>query len=147
MTKWLRPIASGLVAIQLVQFPRTNPPVAGELAAPAEVKAILRRACYDCHSNETTWPWYSAVAPASWVIHRDVSEGRRRMNLSSWADYAEDPGTRAQKLDEIRKAVVSGDMAPRYYLALHPRARLSESDRAALLSWVTDELHAGPVSD
>ena len=147
MTKWLLPIAAGLVAIQLVQFPRTNPPVSGELAAPAEVKAILRRACYDCHSNETTWPWYSAVAPASWVIHRDVSEGRRRMNLSSWADYAEDPGTRAQKLDEIRKAVVSGDMAPRYYLALHPRARLSESDRATLLSWVTDELHAGPVSD
>src|SRR5262249_46609992 len=105
------------------------------------------RACYDCHSNETSWPWYSAVAPASWVIHRDVSEGRRRMNLSSWADYAEDPGTLVQKLDEIRKAVVSGDMAPRYYLALHPRGRLSESDRATLLSWVTDELHAGSVSD
>ena len=61
MTKWLLPIASGLVAIQLVQFPRTNPPVAGELAAPAEVKAILRRACYDCHSNETTLPWFDRI--------------------------------------------------------------------------------------
>ena len=65
------------VLIQLVSFERTNPPVTGEVEAPPEVKALLKRACFDCHSHDTTWPWYSKVAPVSWLVHRDVVEGRK----------------------------------------------------------------------
>ena len=64
------------IAIQLVPVNRTNPPVQGDFRGSAEVVSILRRACYDCHSNETVWPWYSRVAPLSWVIAHDVNEGR-----------------------------------------------------------------------
>ena len=140
LAKFLLPIATAAVAMQSVRYPRANPPVEHDLVAPPEVKAALRGACYDCHSDETAWPWYTAVAPASWIIHHDVEEGRRRLNFSSWGDYADDPGTLSQKLDEIAKAVAAGDMAPWYYRMLHPAARLSEPQRDTLLRWVKQEL-------
>ena len=65
-----------LVAAQFVPVDRTNPPVGQEIVAPAEVMTVLERACYDCHSNETVWPAYSRVAPVSWLVARDVQEGR-----------------------------------------------------------------------
>src|SRR5688572_19601769 len=73
-----------LVAIQFVPVDRVNPPVEAEVPALANVRAILRRACYDCHSNETVWPWYSQVAPVSWLVVRDVREGREELNFSTW---------------------------------------------------------------
>ena len=146
LTKCLLPVAAAAAAMQVVRYPRTNPAVESDLVAPSEIKSALHRACYDCHSNETTWPWYSAIAPASWIIHHDVEEGRRRLNFSSWADYAEDPGTKAQKLDEISKAVARGDMAPWYYRMLHPAAGLSDGERADLTRWVTQELGSEPAS-
>jgi len=133
-----------LAAAQFERFPRTNPPVHGQLGAPAAIESILRRACYDCHSNETEWPWYSGVAPASWWIYHHVSEGRRRLNFSEWNDYASDPGTKAQKLDEIAKLVRSRTMPPWYYRLSHPRARLSGQDRDAIVRWVADENSATP---
>ena len=132
--------------MQVVRYPRTNPAVESDLVAPPEIKSALHRACYDCHSNETTWPWYSAVAPMSWVIHHDVSEGRRRLNFSSWGDYTEDPGTKFQKLEEISKSVARGDMAPWYYRMLHRDATLSDDQRAQLVRWVTQELDEKPAS-
>jgi hypothetical protein len=69
LARCLLPVATVVVAMQGVRSPRTNPPVERDLVAPPDVKAALRGACYDCHSNETAWPWYSAVAPASWIIH------------------------------------------------------------------------------
>jgi hypothetical protein len=139
LAKLLLTIATAAIAMQAVRYPRTNPRVEHDLVAPAEVKAALRRACYGCHSNETAWPWYTAIAPASWIIHHDVEEGRRRLNFSSWGDYADDPGTLSQKLDEIEKSVAAGDMAPWYYRMLHPDARLSEPQRDTLLRWVKQE--------
>jgi hypothetical protein len=146
LAKFLLPAAAAVVAMQLVRYPRTNPAVESDLVAPPEVKNVLHHACYDCHSNETAWPWYTAIAPASWIIHHDVEEGRRRLNLSSWADYAEDPGTRAQKLDEISKAVASTDMPPWYYRMLHPDAALSGDQRELVTRWVTQEIGSEPAS-
>ena len=76
-----------LLLIQLVPVDRSNPPVESEISTPPEVHIILRKACYDCHSNETTWPWYSKVAPVSWLVASDVHEGREELNFSTWASY------------------------------------------------------------
>lgn len=139
MASALISVGAIFAAAQFVRYPRTNPPVQSDFAAPAEVKRLVRRACYDCHSNETRWPWYSGIAPASWLIHHDVDEGRRRLNFSEWADYAYDPGTKAQKLDEIGKFVASGRMAPWYYRMLHPRVRLRAAQRQTIIRWVAQE--------
>jgi Haem-binding domain len=145
----MRPLALSLIAIgalvggaQCIPVDRSAPPVAGDLAAPGDVAPILRTACYDCHSNETAWPWYSAVAPVSWLIRRDVTAGRQRLNFSEWADYASDPETAARKLAEISTAMADGDMAPWYYRLLHPRARLTRAERAILIRWATAAAHA-----
>ncbi len=86
-----------LIAGQFVPAKRTNPPVQGVLVAPPEIEATLRRACYDCHSNETRWPWYSRVAPLSWFIVRDVEVGRKEINFSEWGSYY--AATRRRKLE------------------------------------------------
>src|SRR5258708_22460236 len=75
-----------LIVIQFVPIPKTNPPVTGEIQAPEPVKAVLQRSCYDCHSNRTVWPWYSKVAPVSWLLYRDVTQGRKAMNLTEWQE-------------------------------------------------------------
>jgi hypothetical protein len=77
-----------LVVIQFVPVDRSNPPVTSEVPASPEARAVLRRACYDCHSNETVWPWYSKVAPVSWLVARDVHKGREELNFSTWDRYA-----------------------------------------------------------
>jgi hypothetical protein len=118
----------------------TNPPVQGELAAPSEVDATLRRSCYDCHSNETRWPWYSRVAPFSWVVVHDVDLGRKEVNFSQWGEYF--PRTRQRKLQWMQRAVQQQVMPPRSYILLHPDARLSAEDRARLQQWIANELTA-----
>ena len=134
---WLGKAALGAlgvgVLIQLVTFERTNPPVEGEVEAPAEVKTLLRRACYDCHSNETVWPWYSQVAPASWLLHRDVVEGRRHLNFSTWTKLA--PDRQAKKLDEVVDELGEGGMPPWFYLPLHSEAKLTPAEKDALVQW------------
>lgn len=132
----------GVAALQLLRPARVNPLPAGGPVAPAAVEQVLRRACYDCHSNQTRWPWYSALAPLGWLVAHDVNQGRRRLNFSEWSAYAEDPGTEAQKLDEIAQAVGRGDMAPWYYRLLHRDAHLDERDRELLLGWVSRQSHA-----
>jgi hypothetical protein len=132
-------LAAAAGALQLVPVRRSNPAIAGDVDAPPAVVRTLRAACYDCHSNETRWPWYSAVAPLSWFIAHDVEDARRRLNFSEWAEYADDPGTRATKLAKIGETVAAGDMAPWYYRLLHPEARLSDTDRQTLRQWVGSE--------
>jgi Haem-binding domain len=125
-----------LMVIQLVPVGRTNPPVESDVAAPAPIATILRRACYDCHSNETVWSApQSFVAPASWLVARDVREGRRELNFSRWASYS---GQRlAHKTKAIQTRVSRGSMPPRLYLLAHPEAKLSDADRAALAAWAS----------
>ncbi len=74
------------VAAQVFRIDKTNLVVEADLSAPISVKDTMRRSCYGCHSNETVWPWYSNVAPASWLVAYDVREGRAALNLSSWAN-------------------------------------------------------------
>ncbi len=76
----------------------SNPPVTADVPASAAVKGILRRACYDCHSNETQWPWYGRIAPVSWLLARDVREGRAELNFSTWNQYSTQQ--RVKKLKE-----------------------------------------------
>jgi len=80
------------VLAQAIRVERLNPPVQAEITADPAVKPLLRRACYDCHSNETVWPWYSNVAPASWLIASDVEEGRSNLNFSEWGSLGRGSG-------------------------------------------------------
>jgi hypothetical protein len=140
---------SASIAILIAQFVRpdhSNPAVQGHLSAPLIVKNALERSCYDCHSNQTRWPWYSAVAPFSWWISREVEEGRRRLNFSSWSDYTSDPGTEDQKLDEVARLIAGRAMPPWYYLAMHPEARLTSGERIAITRWIAGEKSSHPPS-
>ena len=121
------------VAIQLVPVDRSRPPVENEISAPPEVRTILERACYDCHSNETVWPWYGYVAPVSWLLAYDVRHGRGHMNFSSWGSYS--AKKQAKRREEIPDEVDDGEMPPWFYLPLHEEARLTDSDRDTLRSW------------
>jgi hypothetical protein len=122
-----------LLALQLVPVDRENPPVSGVIDAPAEVVAILERACYDCHSNETTWPWYSYVAPMSFLVAEDVEEGREHMNLSEWDKLPADK--RAHAIEEIWEEVEEDEMPLWFYTPLHPEAKLTDTDRETLHVW------------
>ena len=115
-----------LLALQLVPYGRDhdNPPVVRDTPWPtADGRRLAVAACYDCHSNETKWPLYSYVAPMSWLVQRDVENGRRELNFSVWDGDA----------DDAADAVEDGSMPPRNYTLLHPDARLSDEERAALL--------------
>ncbi len=125
--------AALLLAIQVVRFERTNPPVIADLQARPEVKSVLRRACYDCHSNETVWPWYSAVAPVSWLLHYDVTAGRSAVNFSDWGMLA--PEEQRKKMHESGESVAEGEMPPWYYLPMHPEGRLSDVDKGIVEAW------------
>jgi heme-binding protein len=122
-----------LIAVQFIPVDKNNPPERSTAAAPAEVQVLLRRACFDCHSNETVWPWYSQIAPASLLIARDVKNGRKEVNFSTWETF--DEKRKARKLKEIAKEVEKGDMPPFYYLPLHPDAKLSPAERDVIVNW------------
>lgn len=122
-----------LVLAQFVPVDRSNPPVVEEIDAPVEVRAVLERACYDCHSNETVWPAYSYVAPVSWLVARDVHEGREHLNYSEWNRYSAEE--RLELAEETWEEIVEGEMPMGPYVVLHPEAKLSAEDRSLLRSW------------
>lgn len=148
---WLKKLAlAALALVVLLQFApvarRTNPPVvAGRQLehhtrlTPA-VTSVLKRACRDCHSNETRWPWYSYVAPVSWAVVRDVERGRKVMNFSEWGVQAgRRPDIAASTLAAACLAARNGRM-PRFpYAYLHSEARLSATDIQTLCSWTGAE--------
>lgn len=121
------------IAIQFIPVGRTNPPVTSDIPAPPEVKSILHRACYDCHSNETDWPWYSHVAPSSWLVAHDVHEAREHMNWSQWDQY--DADDREDFIKGIWKLVDKGEMPLWYYQIAHPESKLSEQDKMTIKNW------------
>ncbi len=127
-----------LGAAQIFQPERANPPADPAasfeaVAKPApQTAAVLARACRDCHSHETEWPWYSRVSPVSWLIANDVRNGRAHLNLSQWNLYS--PEMSGIRMREICGEVRAGKMPPRYYTPLHPAARLSAKDVAAVCS-------------
>ena len=126
-------LIAGVVLIQLVPYGRNhqNPPVLQELPWPdSETRAIAQRACFDCHSNETVWPWYTNVAPSSWLVQHDVEEGRSKVNFSEW-------GRGEQETDEIANVIQGGEMPPPQYTLIHADARLSASEKESFLRGLT----------
>jgi hypothetical protein len=126
-------LGATFLAAQIVPVDRENPPVESEVSAPQDVRAVLERACYDCHSNQSRWPWYGYLAPASWLIAYDIEEARDHLNFSTWDRYDEDE--QIDKIEEAWEEVEEGEMPPFFYLPLHPTARLGEADRATLREW------------
>ncbi len=128
------------VAAQLVTFEPfsvvapVSPSANGDIAVPAQIDALLTRACYDCHSNQTRWPWYSQVAPVSWLVAHDVTLGRKELNFSEWGSYY--PQTRRRKLQWMGRVIREGSMPPWSYRLMHPRARLTGAERAMLDRWI-----------
>ena len=121
------------LAIQLVPVTRSNPTVESDLGASNDVNSILRRACYDCHSNETVWPWYSRLAPVSWALAYDVNKGRKALNYSTWMRLTNKQ--QAEAISESWEEVTEGKMPTWYYVALHPDAKLSPNDKSILREW------------
>jgi hypothetical protein len=113
----------GFGAIQLVPVQRTNPTVESDIPTSPEIKAILRKACYDCHSNETRWPWYSYIAPVSWLTVYDTNKGREELNFSTWNRY--DTEKQGDIIKDLWETVEDGEMPPWFYTVPHPEARLS----------------------
>ena len=135
--KWIPAGALAVfAALQLFNPPRSNPPrevgFHRRRQSAGPVAAALRAACYDCHSHETVWPWYSRVAPVSWLIASDVNEGREHLNFSDWPAEA---ARAAKKLDRINEVVDYREMPPKKYTLLHAAARLTEAQRKAVMDW------------
>jgi hypothetical protein len=133
-------------AAQLIPVRRTNPPVTAPLRAPADVAVILDRCCADCHTNQTRWPWYAYVAPASWLVVRDVNVGRDNLDFSYWGQL---PLAEQQQLAKaVVKEVTAGEMPVRQYLIIHRRARPTASEGRRLRDWfASPEATPGPVAD
>jgi hypothetical protein len=137
------PLPIGVVLVVVVAFASTVHPY-GAVKRPGQkgdqpfvtdpaAAAVFSRSCVNCHSNNTTWPWYSYVPPVSWLIEKDVEQGRKHFNLSNWSAYSRDE--KSEILAEIARVVANQEMPLRQYLLLHKDARLSDRDTQAVLSW------------
>jgi Haem-binding domain len=153
--KWIFGVLVAVFALaQLTNPARTNPPVppGGDIAAtnppPPQIVALLHAACYDCHSDETVWPWYSHVAPVSWLIASDVTHGRRRVNFSEWPHAH--PDWAARRLERVSEELDYQEMPPAQYKLMHPEARLTDAQRKELIHWANDtaaKLKSASASD
>jgi hypothetical protein len=133
-----------LIAVQLVPVDRSNPTRGEDLQAPPAISKVLRQSCYDCHSNETKWPWYAHVAPVSWMLAYHVHEGRGKLNFSNWNHLSDKE--RAKLGHEIWEETSGGEMPLRVYLFLHAEARLNDDAIAMLRTW-SESLQKSDRSD
>jgi hypothetical protein len=142
--KRVRLVVVALILVaQLVPVDRRNP--LAELSntiyatqnIPPSVMAVLERSCKNCHSNQTNWPWYSYVAPVSWIVAHDVHQARKAMNFSEWKGYS--AKRREDKLEEICDQVTNGDMPDGIYLLLHRDALVTQQERQEICQWTEDE--------
>ena len=132
-------IGGGILAlflvIQLVPYGRdhSNPPVTKSPAwVGAQTEQIFNNSCGDCHSNLTKWPWYSNVAPVSWLVQHDVDEGRQHLNFSNWNQSHAEHGHEGHESEELGETILNGEMPPAQFLITHPEARLTDAEKAAL---------------
>ena len=144
----LRGLAAGLLilfgAAQLIRRPLLDNPAVvpaevfqTQVQVPPDVESILRRACYDCHSHETRWPWYARMAPVSWLVARDVTGARSDLNFSEWSTDPEREPTPGQRLGGICSDLRKGIMPPRSYLLMHRNARVSPAQVEQICQWTT----------
>ena len=146
LMKHVRLVCWGLLAalllIQLVRPTMNAGPAEGPQSivatrpVPDDIKAILRRACYDCHSNATHYPWYAQVQPVGWWLNRHVREGKRELNFSEFSTYVTKRA--ARKLEHVADEVHDRKMPLKSYLLMHPEARLSDADVKRLNDWADD---------
>ena len=129
-----------LFAIQLISVDKTNPTIDNKLTlnAPKEVMSTLKQSCYDCHSYETKWPYYSNIAPISFFVASHVSNGRKAMNFSLWNEM--DKKLKVQRLKRAVETVNNGRMALPSYISAHKEAELSKEKKTILISWFKKEL-------
>ena len=136
--------AALIILIQLYKPERfttaevTDNHITKKLNVTPDVEKILKRSCYDCHSNHTSWPWYSNIAPMSWLVIDDVSRGRGKMNFSEWGKLS--ASKQEIKLDKICEEVTEGEMPLKPYLLIHKDAELSQADKDLLCNWANNEL-------
>ena len=124
--------------LQLIPVNRANPPVVREVRWDSpETRALAARACFDCHSNETKFPWYASIAPPSILLSNHITEGRDNINFSDWDNYYLD-------YDEIEEQIVEGKMPPASYLLMHPEAQLSDAEKQQLLDGFEATIEADP---
>jgi hypothetical protein len=135
MKKFIAFLVVVIIGIQFIPVERTNPPVQSDIDAPTDIKAILKKACYDCHSNETNWPWYSKVAPISFLTVNDVNDGRKHLNFSEWGNYT-DKTERVK--EEIWEEVREERMPPWMYRVSHKEAKLTPEEKNLLRNWATN---------
>lgn len=150
MRPWIRRSLYAIVLFflvaQLFLPSRTNPEVdptrtiRASLTIQPVVAFALARSCYDCHSNHTVWPWYSKVAPASWLVVSDVRRGRKALNFSDWRSL--NPEKQPEILKEICSEVAEREMPTEEYLLMHPRAKLTGAELQAICSWAHS---VGPI--
>lgn len=143
MLLWMKRLALAavvfLVVIQIFRPSTSNPPVDpkreihANLSVEPAVATVLTRACNDCHSNRTAWPWYSHVAPTSWLVVSDVNRGRKALNFSEWAGYQAE--AQQKQLSEICKEVSEEEMPGVAYTLMHRHAKLSTDDVATICRW------------
>jgi hypothetical protein len=142
MKRWYY-ILSGLVLVLLIiqlipnELPSSSHDNAGDITKTGlvsqDVAILLKTSCYSCHSNETVYPWYSYVAPSSWLVARDVREGREELNFSTWQDY--DISKMLGKLDDISSEVSEDRMPMKIYTLMHPSANLDATQRELIVAW------------
>jgi hypothetical protein len=132
MKKFLLFLLIVLIGIQFIPVERSNPPIKQEMPMPNNVKEVLVRACYDCHSNTTEWKWYSKVAPMSFLISYDVKEGREHLNFTEWDYYS----MKEDKIkEEIWEEVLKERMPPWSYRVVNPKGKLSDEDKRIIREW------------
>ena len=131
-----------VIAAQFVPVDRANPPVSGVVDAPEQVMQTLRRSCWDCHSNETDWPWYGYVAPMSWRLSEHVREGREHVNFTAWNSY--DADDLEEIYEEIADEIREHGMPLKDYLLAHRDAMLTGADRDRLVTWAESAREALP---
>jgi hypothetical protein len=127
------------VIAQFVRPDRSTPPIdnaqvlESNAIVPADVKVILQRSCADCHSNATTYPWYSNISPASWWLQSHINDGRHELNFSEWGTYS--PKKRNKKMEEVCEQVRSREMPLPSYLWIHRDAQMSDDEIDVVCSW------------
>ncbi|MDI7185428.1 heme-binding domain-containing protein [Leptospira santarosai] len=128
-----------ITTILLLQFLPIRPPEGknrNEIQTSDEVKRILRKSCYDCHSDLTEWPWYSKIFPINVYLYRHVREGKVELNLSEWGSLSKKE--KSTKGDSILETLEEGEMPPGDYILLHPSAKITQDELQILKNWVRD---------
>ncbi len=133
----------GFILIQLIPVwaLQTNPPVVAEPNWDSpDTRVLAKRACFDCHSNETVWPLYSRIAPVSWLVTFDTIRARREMNFSEWVTAR---GEEGELSEEVAEVIEEGEMPPSNYLMMHPDSKLTEAEKQQLIRGLTASLGIG----